>query len=158
MKPVFFEGERLTRDQIDASRKLIRDIATECAGQFFDENRSDRFRAIWGSSDEAQRIFAESQWTNFVIHARAFCAAQLNNEKLSDQDKERYHRALIVEATLGTRRGAKALPIQIEPGTPQFEGEDRRYIGNLFADQPVTLRERMARFRSAAAYLSSKLH
>jgi hypothetical protein len=120
---------------------MVRKDAQEYAGQFFDQCRSAKFRSAWTevglrSGRDAQLCFVDAQWTHFVEHVRSIYAQMLISEKVSEPDKYRIHQALIVQAMLGAQ--SQEVPIQLAPGTQQFEGEkyENKQIAASFGERP----------------------
>lgn len=120
------DGEKLTRSEVRRLLDMVRKDAQEYAGQFYDQCRSAKFRSAWAevglrSGRDPQMCFVDAQWTHFVEHVRSLYAEMLTSPKISEPDKYRMHQALIVQAMLGAQ--SQQVPIQLAPGTQQFEGE-----------------------------------
>lgn len=82
--------------------KLVRDVAKELAGAFYDNNdvfrdgrmeRSTLFRVKAGS----QREFVHTYWKDFVPLARSILGKMLNEPGRSEADKELIYDSLLRE-------------------------------------------------------------
>lgn len=131
------DGEHLTNREVRALVDMVRKDAMEYAGQFFDQCRSSKFRTAWTevglrAGRDPQLVFVEQQWTHFVEHVRSLYAQMLASPRVTEEDKARMHKALIVQAVLGQE--SQAVPVQVAPGTQQFEGEkyENRAIAQSF--------------------------
>lgn len=120
------DGQNLSNSEVRKLLDMVKKDAQEYAGQFFDQCRSAKFRTAWTevglrSGRDPQLCFVDAQWTHFVEHVRSLYAQMLTSPKVTEDDKYRIHQALIVQATLGST--SQEVPIQMAPGTQQFEGE-----------------------------------
>jgi hypothetical protein len=120
------DGQNLTNQQVRRLLDMVRKDAQEYAGQFYDQCRSAKFRSAWTevglrAGRDPQRCFVDAQWTHFVEHVRMLYCEMLGSPKVTEEDKYRIHQALIVQTTLGAQ--SQNIPIQLAPGTQQFEGE-----------------------------------
>ena len=108
--------------------------AYELAGQFYEQNRSEKFRLNWPNAYD----FAEANRKGFVQQARADFTAMLGNERTPDATKKRIYLALLVERAFAAgleRMGQEAdTQLQIHKGTQQFDGdkaENRKIVENF---------------------------
>jgi hypothetical protein len=134
------DGEKLSSFQVRRLLDMVRKDAQEYAGQFYDQCRSEKFRFAWRevglrAGRDAQMCFVEAQWGHFVEHVRMLYAQMLTDPKVSEADKYRMHQALIVQAVLGAQ--SQETPIQMAPGTQQFEGEkfENKQIAAAFGER-----------------------
>ena len=102
-------------------------------------DRSDDGAVAWTevglrAGRDPQMCFVDQQWGHFVEHVRMLYAEMLTNPKVSEPDKYRIHQALIVQAMLS--EVSQNTPIQMAPGTQQFEGEkyENKHIAAAFGD------------------------
>lgn len=133
------DGQNLSHAEVRRLIDMVRKDAQEYAGQFFDRCRSAKFRKAWAevgfrSGRDPQLCFVDAQWTHFVEHVRSLYANMLASPKVSEDDKYRMHQALIVQAMLGAQ--SQDVPIQIAPGTQQFDGEkyENKQIAKTFGE------------------------
>jgi hypothetical protein len=131
------DGQNLTNSEVRRLIAMVRKDAEEYAGQFYDQCRSAKFRTAWTevglrSGRDPQLCFVEAQWTHFVDHVRSLYAQMLTSPRVSEDDKYRIHQALIVQAAFG--ENSQDIPIQVAPGTQQFEGEkyENRQIAETY--------------------------
>lgn len=134
------DGQILTNQQVRALIRMVRKDAEEYAGQFYDQCRSAKFRSAWvevglRTGRDPQLCFVEAQWKHFVEHVRTLYVQMLTSPRVSEADKYRIHQALIVQAQLGAQ--SQDIPIQLAPGTQQFEGEkyENRQTAINFGDK-----------------------
>lgn len=137
MSGMVVDGERLSGREV---RRLVEMFTKDCqeyAGQFFDQCRSVKFRKAWTevglrAGRDAQLCFVGAQWGHFAEHVRALYADMLTSPKVTEADKYRMHQALIVQAALGAQ--SQYTPVQLAPGTQQFEGEkyENKHIAEAF--------------------------
>lgn len=133
------DGQKLSRTEVRRLLEMVQKDAQEYAGQFFDQCRSKKFRLAWTevglrAGRDPQMCFVDAQWGHFVEHVRMLYAEALTSERISEADKYRMHQALIVQAMLGQH--SQNTPIQMAPGTQQFEGEkyENKQIAASFGD------------------------
>ena len=115
---IIVNGVRLTVKEAGKRIKVIYDLAKEIAGEFYDMNRSDKFRINWPDQDE----FAASEWKSFVESARILLTQMLTKQEVPTSDKDRIAQALIIETEIaqGMERDAR---LQIFKGSQQFFGD-----------------------------------
>jgi hypothetical protein len=148
MKPMMVDGQLLSGPQVRALCNMVRRDAEEYAGQFFDRNRSVKFRKAWAEvglrvGRDPQAVFVAQSWKHFVEHVRSLYCEMLTSPKISEDDKDRIHKALIIQAMLGAR--SQAAPIQLAPNTQQFEGDkfENREIAKTYGEhaEPSLMRK-----------------
>ncbi len=97
--------------------------AYELAGQFYEKNRSAKFRINWPNAYD----FAEVNRKAFVEQARADYSAELANPKTEPKRARHIYLALLIERAFAT--GLEALgkesdtQLQVRKGTETFEGD-----------------------------------
>lgn len=98
-------------------------VAREIAGQFFDKNRSPKFRMLWGTSDKQQNFYVDQNWRSFIEPARQAMAAMLADPAIPDENKQEIYAALCQDRNveLMNKGGASGI-IQVEPDSEQYEG------------------------------------
>lgn len=133
------DGEELSNTQVRRLLDMVRKDAQEYAGQFYDQCRSKKFRTAWvevglRAGRDPQMCFVDAQWGHFVEHVRSLYAQMLTSPRVSEEDKYRMHQALVVQAMLGAE--SQNTPIQMAPGTQQFEGEkfENKQIASTFGE------------------------
>jgi hypothetical protein len=129
------DGERLSKRQV---RDLINFFDHECkevAGDFFercrtgllgDAGRSEKFRAFWAEvgfrcGKDPQLCYVETHYQNFAEDVRAGLAGLLARPDVPERDKERIHKALIVQEMLGMV--SQHTPIQLQKDSQTFAGD-----------------------------------
>lgn len=141
-------GERIEKSEaLDLIRMLCND-AKEIAGVFHNMERSPKFRANWPN----EKLFAESQWKNFVEAARCLYAERLGDPKTKPYDARRMHLAIVLY-TMAEQGAEKHGGLQIMPGTQQFAGDkaENRKIIDTWGRQSNTFKE-LALSGTAARY------
>ena len=115
---IIVNGVRLTVKEASKRIKIIYDLAKEIAGEFYDMNRSGKFRINWPDQDE----FAKSEWKSFVESARILLTQQLAKQEVPTSEKDKIAQALIIETEIaqGMERDAR---LQILKGSQQFLGD-----------------------------------
>lgn len=94
--------------------------AKEFAGEFYDCNRSMKFRTSWPSQDG----FVKLNWPNFVEHVRSVYAKMLGLPSFPEAEKQKIYAALIAEAP-ANRSDTALSPLQLAPNTEAFVGDRR---------------------------------
>lgn len=129
------DGEHLPKSEI---RKLVKFFDNECkevAGQFFDQcqkglladaGRSEKFRAFWREigfrcGKDPQFCYVESHYQNFAEDVRSALAGLLARPDVSEHDKEKIHKVLIVQQILGTN--SQHTPVQLQKDSQTFAGD-----------------------------------
>ena len=112
--------------------------AYELAGQFYEKNRSAKFRVNWPKAED----FADANRKAFVAQARADFTAMLGNPKTDEKTKKRVYLALLVERAFAAgleQMGREAdNQLQIHTGTQQFDGDkaENRKIMETYGSAP----------------------
>ena len=120
MKFIEINGENISaKEALDLTRMLYHD-AREVAGEFYDMNRSTKFRTNWPNQDR----FADCNWKTFVETTRQMYAERLGDPKTSPEDARKMHLALVLQAMMAKGEEADNR-LQIAPNTAQFEGDKR---------------------------------
>lgn len=141
-------GEAITKKEaMDILRMFYRD-AEELAGQFYDQDRSAKFRLNWPSQDD----FVKTERLAFVEAVRSTYAALLGDPKTDPADARRMHLAIVLQERLGQGE-EKNNRLQLFPNTQQFVGDryENRKIIEKFGLRP-NLR---AALRQGAAKINS---
>ena len=94
--------------------------AKEAAGQFFERNRSRKFRANWPIDTE----FVAVKWPHFVEGVRKMYASLCGDPSVDEYDKVKMFEALTNEAPRSFSDAASS-PLPIVKGTEAFEGDKR---------------------------------
>jgi hypothetical protein len=129
------DGERLSRSEVRKLVKFFNDECREYAGQFFDQvrkgllgdaGRSEKFRAFWSEigfrcGKDLQICYVESHYQNFAEDVRAALAGLLARPDVSEFDKQRIHKALIVQQVLGMN--SQNTPVQLQKDSQTFAGD-----------------------------------
>ena len=134
------DGQILTNQEVRALIRMVRKDAEEYAGQFYDQCRSAKFRSAWTevglrAGRDAQLCFVDANWKHFVEHVRSLYVQMLTSPRVTEADKYKIQQALIVQAALGAQ--SQEVPIQVAPGTQQFEGEkyENRQIAQTYGEK-----------------------
>lgn len=144
------DGENLTNSEV---RKLVKYFDHECkeaAGTFFeqcrkgllgDAGRSEKFRAFWNEvgfrcGADPQLCYVESHYQNFAEDVRAALAGLLARPDVKEADKERIHKALVVQEILSLN--SQHTPVQLGRDSQQFAGDrhEVRQIASTYGNHP----------------------
>ena len=118
MKYIEINGENIsTKEALDLTRMLYHD-ASEVAGEFYEMNRSEKFRTNWPNQDR----FVATNWKTFVEATRQMYAARLGDPKTPPAEARKMHLALVLQAMMAKGEEADNR-LQIAPGTQAFEGD-----------------------------------
>lgn len=135
---ILINGEQIPkREALDLVRMLCND-AKQIAGVFHGENRSAKFRANWPN----EYVFADANWKNFVVAARAMYAERLGDPKTPPADARKMHLALVLQAMISESHMVQT-PIQLAPNTQQFVGDpfENRKIVEAWGKRSDTFRD-----------------
>lgn len=88
--------------------ELIKKTAQEIAGCFYDQNRTDQFRAEAGSQDH----FVKRHWKSHIGLAIESLAGLLGNRGIPEDQKELVHEAILEFYERGTRHKPKSLSLR----------------------------------------------
>ena len=115
---IIVNGVRLSIAEASKRIKIIYDLAREIAGEFYDMNRSEKFRINWPDQDQ----FAASEWRTFVEAARLMLTEKLTDDKVSIPEKDKISHALIIETHIS--KGMETDDrLQIMKDSQQFWGD-----------------------------------
>ena len=118
MKYIEINGENIsTKEALDLTRMLYHD-ASEVAGEFYEMNRSEKFRTNWPNQDR----FVATNWKTFVEATRQIYAARLGDLKTPPAEARKMHLVLVLQAMMAKGEEADNR-LQIAPGTQAFEGD-----------------------------------
>lgn len=125
--PIVLDGEVVTDKEAQSLRRMVAHDCKEFAGQFFDMDRSEKFRASWDAIGKTVRkspqdCFVDHAWKHFIVHVRAWYAEKLKNPGIPEKEKDKLHKAMLLEAILGADQNAES-PVQLAPNTQQFIGD-----------------------------------
>jgi hypothetical protein len=129
------DGERLSRTEVRKLVKYFNDECREAAGIFFDQcrkglmadaGRSDKFRAFWREigfrcGKDPQICYVESHYQNFAEDVRRALAGALARPDVPEFQKQRVHKALIVQQMLG--ENSQHTPVQLAKDSQTFAGD-----------------------------------
>lgn len=129
------DGERLSNSEVRKLTKFFDDECREAAGQFFDmcrkgafgdAGRSEKFRAFWSEvgfrcGKDPQICYVESHYQNFAEDVRSALAGLLARHDVAEHDKQRIHKALVVQEILGI--DSQHVPVQLKKDSQQFAGD-----------------------------------
>jgi hypothetical protein len=151
-KYILIDGEKLTKREV---RKLVDIFTHECkeyAGKFFDlcrcsqipgadAGRSEKFRAFWDQvgqicKTDPQVCYVESHYQNFAEDVRAMMAGMLARPDVTEFDKQRIHKALIVQQMLG--ECSQHTPVQLQKDSQAFAGDgyENKQTATNFGNTP----------------------
>ncbi len=122
------------------THKMIVHDAKEMAGCFYENERSDTFRATWPD----QMDYVNAKWAHFVDPVRKAYAELLGRPDCPEDDKQRMYEALTSDIPAAVSDGA-ASPLQIFKDTETFVGSRREnhLTHNAVGTRPRTMRERL---------------
>lgn len=132
--------------------------AWEIAGQFYEEDRSAKFRVNWKSAEE----YAYANRHAFVEQARAEFAASLANPRTDPAEAERILIALLAERAFAEGQKARGVEsdtqLQVRKGTQQFDGD--RYENKRIATDFGNVPNLRAKLKAGAAKIvkNANLH
>lgn len=132
---MIIDGDRLSKSEVRKLLKFFDDECREYAGQFFDMcrkvlvgdgGRSEKFRAFWSEiglrcGKDPQYCYVESHYQNFAEDVRRELAGLLARHDVKEADKQRIHKALIVQQALGM--DSQHVPVQLQKDSQQFAGD-----------------------------------
>lgn len=113
-------GRQLSTDEESRLMATFRHDCEQFAGEFYDMNRSDKFRANWPSQDR----FATANWKTFSEATRHLYVDRLNDPHAPQKEKDMIADILILLSmkAVGQQTDDR---LQLSPGTQQFEGDKR---------------------------------
>lgn len=87
---------------------LIRKLAKDMAGAFYEENRSVRFRKMWPNA----RTFIARSWVGFVPEAEKTLVGMLANKSVPEYTKNEIYEAILEQRQRDTGPGVSG----VKPG------------------------------------------
>lgn len=87
---------------------LIRQLAKQMAGAFYEENRSERFRKLWPD----RRQFIARSWVGFVDQAEKTLISMLHDKTTPEYTKEEIYKAILEQRERDTGPGVRG----VKPG------------------------------------------
>lgn len=135
---IMVDGEKLTKREV---KKLVEFFDKECmeyAGKFFelckssnipgaDAGRSEKFRNFWNEVSvqcggvDPQVCYVSSHYQNFAEETRIALAGLLARHDVTEHDKQRIHRALIVQQMFSEM--SQHTPVQLLADSQTFAGD-----------------------------------
>lgn len=97
--------------------------AKEFAGVFYDQKRTNKFRATWPN----QMDYVNANWPNYVVHVRSAYATMLTRRDVPQSEKDKIFAALTADAQKNRSDDAQA-PLQLAPNTEAFLGDKRENV------------------------------
>lgn len=126
--PVMVDGELLPDNELRNLLHMLDHDCKEMAGQFFDNGRSAKFRAVWNDvgaqlKRSPQDCFVDHAWKHFMVFVRAWYAQRLTDPAEPEYMKVRMHKALVIQGMMSAVAANAETPVQMQPDTEQFEGD-----------------------------------
>lgn len=129
------DGENLSNRAVRDLVKFFDHECKEAAGDFFDRcrkglmgdaGRSEKFRNFWREvgfrcGKDPQLCYVETHYQNFAEDVRRGLAGLLGRPDVPEKDKERIHKALVVQEILGMN--SQHTPVQLSKDSQQFAGD-----------------------------------
>ncbi len=112
--------EELSAAEVAKRIRIIYDKARDLAGEFYDNDRSDKFRANWPSQDE----YAKCNWKSYVEEARSQLVARLADPHYPITEKNKIWSAIVLERKINETKPMDP-GIQIRKDSQQFVGDKR---------------------------------
>ena len=123
--------EELSVQEVADRIAIIYKKARELAGEFYDKDRSDKFRINWPSQDE----YAKCNWKSYVEEARAELVTKLADPHYPVKEKNKIWSAIVLERKINE---AKPMDpgLQIRKDSQQFVGDkkENKKIKEKFGD------------------------
>jgi hypothetical protein len=120
MKTLDVAGQVISTKEADDLVSMLIHDAGEIAGQFYDMDRSEKFRLNWPSQDN----FVDANWKSFVEAARSLYAQRLGDPKTPPEEARKMHLAIVLQEMVGHGQ-EKDNRLQLAPNSQQFEGDKR---------------------------------
>lgn len=150
--PVMVDGELLEDEEVKDLLNMVNHDCKEFAGVFFENDRSEKFRNSWNDVGQQlkrspQDCFVEHAAKHFIVHVRAWYAQKLGDPKEKPKNKERMHKALILQTMIAQAQTETEQTIQMTPGDEQFKGDrkENANINETYGKGPGDLRSRLLR-------------
>lgn len=148
---MIIDGEEVSDKEVFDVIRMMDHDCKEFAGQFFEEDRSTKFRKSWEevgklSKRPAWKCFVAHSWKHFMVHVRTWYAERLRDGGPLYEADERMrvtlHRALIIQASFSQSEQAKDV-LQLSPGTQQFVGDkfENKHIAKTYGTEAESVRK-----------------
>ncbi len=125
MPAIEINGEAIEAREAAALIRILYNDAKQIAGVYHGTNRSLKFRVNWPNEYD----FAESEWKNFIVAARAMYAERLGDPKTPPDEARKMFLALALERMVAQGQQMDGIEpdnrLQLAPNTQQFEGDKR---------------------------------
>ncbi len=133
MTIIEINGERISKKEQRELLAILRHDAEQMAGEFYEMERSDKFRVNWPDQDE----FVKSEWKNFVAAIRLMYVQRLADPSTPATEAAKMHKIIVLQAMMA-RSGKRDDRLQIMPNTQQFMGDrtENRRTMQLFGNAP----------------------
>ena len=110
--------EELSPEEVGQRIRIIYDKARDLAGEFYDNDRSEKFRVNWPSQDE----YAKCNWKSYVEEARAQLVRVLADPNIPISEKNKIWSAIVLERKVNELKPADS-GVQIRKDSQQFIGD-----------------------------------
>lgn len=130
---IVINGEEITADEAMALLKMLYHDAKQIAGEYYDMDRSEKFRINWPD----QYKYADANWKTFVVDTRKMYAALLSDPKTPPEKAKRISQVLILERMVAEGQETDNR-LQLSRNTQQFVGDryENRKIMERFGKKP----------------------
>jgi hypothetical protein len=151
--PIDINGEIVPDDEIRDILRMIDHDCKEQAGDFFEQDRSAKFRKTWNevgilTRRDPQDCFVDHAWKHFHVHVKAIYTRRLTqyidnilhiDNPAYEKDeyvRDRLFKALIMMGMMSKAAEAQDV-LQMAPGTQQFEGDktENKHISETYGDE-----------------------
>ena len=103
---------------------MVRMLAKDMAGSYWEDNHSERFRTFWGND---VKRFVDRNWPSYVEAARRTLASMLTRKDIPEHQKRAIHAALVEDNRRSMDRPTAKPgigPLKLRPDQPgQLEQE-----------------------------------
>jgi hypothetical protein len=111
-------GEKIARSEVMELVRSFLNQAKNRAGEFYEQDRSEKFRANWPNID----VYVNVNWGRYIDAARTDYAKLIGDDKTPEYDKRRAFLALCLYDQI-MKAPEKDGGLQIMPNTQQFVGD-----------------------------------
>ena len=115
---MIINGEKISGREQRELLAMLRHDAEQVAGEFYDLERSEKFRLNWPNQDE----FVQSEWKNFVAAVRLMYTERLGDDLTTEADKQKMFKAIVMQNIMAQNQEADTR-LQIMPNTQSFVGD-----------------------------------
>jgi len=115
---MIINGEKISGREQRQLLDMLRHDAEQVAGEFYDMERSDKFRLNWPNQDQ----FVQSEWKNFVAAVRSIYTERLGDPMTPEADKEKMYKAIVLQHNMAQNKESDTR-LQIMPNTQNFVGD-----------------------------------